>query len=300
MHTRERGRRLIALTALMLCAAAIVFCAVFAIRRELRRKDENLLTENATGMTVTFLDVGEGDAVIVTADGETMIVDGGLPEHSDLVYSYLRENSISHLRYVVCTHPHSDHVGGLSGALRYAEADEAFCCVKEYDSRSFEAFLRCLDEQGLELKVPETGTVLKLGEASVTVISPSEEYEELNDRSLVLRIDYGRISVLLTGDAGYEAEIDMMESEFSLRADLLKVGHHGSGSSNYYYFLKEVNPQYAVISVGKDNEHGHPSEYVIEKLKDVGAEVFRTDMDGTVVFGSDGDSVWLDDKEKNE
>ena len=291
-------RRIAAGTAVVLCAAGILIWLIAGPWIE-RYREKNGLSEKATGMTVTFLDVGEGDCIIVTADGETMMVDGGSPEHSDTVYSFLKKNSLDHLRYVICTHPHSDHVGGLSGALNYASADEVFCCVREYDSRSFEAFERYAGEQGLEITVPECGTQLRLGEAVITVISPSREYEDLNDCSLVLRIDYGSVRVLLTGDAGYDAENDMMKSDYSLRADLLKVGHHGSGSSSYYYFLKEVSPSYAVISVGRDNEHEHPSEYVIEKLEGLGAEVFRTDEDGTVVFKSDGSTIAPENNKDN-
>ena len=220
-----------------------------------------------------------------------MLVDGGDPDRSDFIYSYLKERGLDRLEYIVCTHPHSDHVGGLSGALQYASADRAFCCVTEYDSRSFDSFVKYLGERGIRLEVPGPGTRLELGEAVITVIGPQREYEELNDMSLVLRVDYGKISVLLTGDAGYEAELDMMDSEFSLKADILKVGHHGSGSSSYYHFLRQVSPEFAVISVGADNGHGHPSENVIGKLEDLGAEIFRTDTDGTVTFISDGKTV---------
>lgn len=283
---RHRGR--FAALVLFACAALIIICYAAGLWIRFFRERGNELPEDATGMEITFLDVGEGDAILVTADGESMLVDGGLPEYSDLMYTVLKDREMDHLRYVVCTHPHSDHVGGLAGALRYATVDEAFCCTAEYDSRSFGSFLKALENQGVELQIPEAGRQLQLGAAVITVISPSRDYEDLNDDSLVLRIDYGRTSVLLTADAGYQAELDMMDSDYTLRADILKVGHHGSGSSSYYYFLDAVEPQYAVISVGRDNENGHPSEKVLEKLEKLGANVFRTDTDGDITFVSDG------------
>ena len=249
------------------------------------------LPDDAAGMEIVFLDVGEGDAIFVTADGESMMVDGGLPEYSDMIYSFLKARDTDVLKYVVCTHPHSDHVGGLSGALSYAKTQEAICCTDEFDSRSFESFLRRLKDQGVTLKAVSAGYVFSLGNAEVTVISPSREYGEMNDMSLVLRIRYGDTSVLLTGDAGYEAELDMMDSDYDLDADLLKAGHHGSGASSYYYFLREVSPRYCVISVGKDNEHGHPSENVISKLESLGAEIIRTDESGNITFFSDGKTL---------
>ncbi len=284
----DRRRRSFAVLVLFLCAAVIIVGYAAGLLIRFFRERGEVLPEDASGMEITFLDVGEGDAILVTADGESMLVDGGVPECSDLIYAVLRDRGLDHLRYIVCTHPHADHVGGLSGALRFASVDEAFCCTSEYDSRSFGSFLAALKKQGVELQIPEAGRELKLGAATITVIGPLSHYEDLNDESLVLRIDYGGTSVLLTGDAGYQAETDMMDSDFPLRADILKVGHHGSGSSSYYYFLDAVEPQFAVISVGKDNENGHPSENVLEKLEKLGAQVFRTDTDGDITFISDG------------
>ena len=284
----DRRRRSFAVLVLFLCAAVIIVGYAAGLWIRFFRERGEVLPEDASGMEITFLDVGEGDAILVTADGESMLVDGGVPECSDLIYAVLRDRGLDHLRYIVCTHPHADHVGGLSGALRFASVDEAFCCTSEYDSRSFGSFLAALKKQGVELQIPEAGRELKLGAATITVIGPLSHYEELNDESLVLRIDYGGTSALLTGDAGYQAETDMMDSDFPLRADILKVGHHGSGSSSYYYFLDAVEPQFAVISVGKDNENGHPSENVLEKLEKLGAQVFRTDTDGDIAFVSDG------------
>ncbi len=283
-----RHRRSFAVLVLFLCAAVIIFGYAAGLWIRFFRERGEVLPEDASGMEITFLDVGEGDAILVTADGESMLVDGGVPECSDLIYAVLRDRGLDHLRYIVCTHPHADHVGGLSGALRFASVDEAFCCTSEYDSRSFGSFLAALKKQEVELEIPQAGRELKLGAATITVIGPLSHYEDLNDESLVLRIDYGGTSVLLTGDAGYQAETDMMDSDFPLRADILKVGHHGSGSSSYYYFLDAVEPQFAVISVGKDNENGHPSENVLEKLEKLGAQVFRTDTDGDITFVSDG------------
>lgn len=287
---KERARKLFASAVLFICTAAVVLLVCVRIGL-ISWPWRDKLPDDAAGMEIVFLDVGEGDAIFVTADGESMMVDGGLPEYSNMIYSFLKARKADILRYVVCTHPHSDHVGGLSGALSYAKAQEALCCTDEFDSRSFDSFKRRLNEQGVTLKTVSAGYVFKLGNAEVTVISPSREYEEMNDMSLVLRIRYGSTSVLLTGDAGYEAELDMMESGYDLEADLLKAGHHGSGASSYYYFIKEVSPRYCVISVGKDNEHGHPSENVINKLGSLGVEVIRTDESGTVSFFSDGKTL---------
>ena len=287
---RERRRRIFAAAVIALSMTAMVL--LLLVRTGLIPWPWSAkLPDDASGMEVTFLDVGEGDAIFISADGETMLVDGGLPEYSDMIYSFLKERNVRFIDHVVCTHPHSDHVGGLSGALSYARAGDAICCTDEYDSRAFRSFVTKLGEQGVTLKTVSAGYSFTLGNAEVTVISPSREYEELNDMSLVLRIRYGSTTVLLTADAGYEAELDMMDSEYELGADLLKAGHHGSGASSYYYFLKEVSPQYCVISVGKDNENGHPSENVISKLESLGAEVIRTDESGTVSFFSDGKTL---------
>ena len=240
---------------------------------------------------IHFIDVGQADSALVICDGHYMLIDGGNAEDSDLVYSYLERRGAKRLDYMVATHAHEDHIGGLSGALNYTAVDAALCPVTEYSSKVFQNMVKYLGEQGKALTVPEPGDKFSLGSARVEILGPVREYDDTNNTSIVLRIDYGETSFLFTGDMETKAEEDLIDSGANLSATVLKAGHHGSDTSTGYRFLREVMPEYAVISVGEGNKYGHPSSEVLSRFRDAGAEVYRTDMQGHVIAESDGKTV---------
>ena len=240
---------------------------------------------------VHFIDVGQADAALVICDGHYMLIDGGNAEDSDLVYSYLERHGAKNLDYMVASHAHEDHIGGLSGALNYAKVDTALCPVTEYSSKVFQDMVKYLEQQGKSLTVPAPGDKFELGSARVEILGPVQEYDDTNDTSIVLRIDYGETSFLFTGDMETGAEKDLLESGADVRATVLKAGHHGSDTSTGYQFLREVSPQYTVISVGEGNKYGHPSDEVLSRFRDAGTEVYRTDMQGHIIAESDGKTV---------
>lgn len=244
-----------------------------------------------SAFSVRFLDVGQADAALVSCDGEYMLIDGGNADDSDLVYATLEKLGVDELDYMVATHAHEDHIGGLSGALNYAAVDTAFSPVSQYNTKVFQNMVKYLDEQNKSLTIPQPGDTFTLGSAQVEVLGPVAQYDDPNNTSIVLRVDYGETAFLFTGDMEAAAEADLLDSGAYLAADVLKVGHHGSGTSTSYRFLREVMPRYAVISVGAGNKYGHPSDDVLSRLRDADAQVFRTDMQGTIVAESDGTTV---------
>ena len=244
-----------------------------------------------SGFEIHFVDVGEADAALVLCDGHAMLIDGGNADDSSLLYTYLKDKGVERLDYVVCTHPHEDHVGGLSGALNYARADAALCPVTAYDSRAFSNFVRQLERQGVSITVPAPGDSFPLGSARFQILGPIDPDKTGNNASIVLRIEYGETSFLMTGDAEREEELDLLASGYALKSTLLKVGHHGSADASSYPFLYAVEARYAVISVGEGNPYGHPSEATLSRLRDADAQIYRTDLNGTVVCASDGKTL---------
>ncbi len=246
-------------------------------------------------LEVHFLDVGQGDCAVILCDGETMIIEGGPYGASGKVYSYVRKTlNLRHVDYLVSTHPHVDHVYGLSTVLNAAQVDLVLSPVLQWDSRSFNAMLKYAKKQDAPVTVPEEGDTLKLGNAVVTILHcwpEAIQENRTNDSSIVLRIDYGNTSFLFTGDAEDWSEYMMLDAKTNLKADVLKVAHHGSRDSSTPAFLTAVQPKYAVISAGRGNSYGHPHTEVLRRLETIGAKVLRTDLAGTIIFRSDGSTV---------
>ena len=241
--------------------------------------------------TVQYLDVGQGDSELIQCDGHYMLIDGGTSKYSDKIYATLKAQNITALDYIVNTHPHEDHVGGLSGALQFATVKTALPPVKSYDGEGFKDFKKYLKKQGVSITVPSPGDTFTLGSASVTVLGPIEDSDDPNDLSIVLRVVYGDTSFLFVGDAQTSEENDILASGRTVKSDVLKVGHHGSETSTGADFLAAVAPKYAVIEVGDSNSYNHPNQGTLDRLKAAGVTLFRTDLQGTITCTSDGKAL---------
>lgn len=239
-----------------------------------------------------FIDVGQADATLLFCDDKTMLIDGGNPDDSNVIAAYLKKHNVKHIDYLICSHAHDDHVGGLSGALSVATVGKVFAPKTENDIRSYKSFKKKLAEQHLEIKTPVCGDTFNFGISNVLFLGPvHENTDNLNNTSIILKITYGNTSFLFTGDAEHEEELTVIEQDIDLSADVLKVGHHGSAYSTTYLFLREIMPKYAIISVGKHNSYGHPSEQTLSRLNDADVDVYRTDIHGDIVVSSNGETI---------
>lgn len=242
-------------------------------------------------LTVHFIDVGQADCALLECDGKFLLIDGGNVADSSLVVSYLQKMGVQQLEAVICSHAHEDHVGGLPGVLAVFPTAAVYAPTKTYSSKCFDDFLYYTDQQRLSVTIPNPGDRIILGEATIWVLGPTKSYADPNNTSLVLRVDFGDTRFLFTGDMETDAETDLLDSGADVKADVLKVGHHGSNTSTGYRFLREVAPQWAVISVGIDNSYGHPHEEPLSRLHDAEVTVYRTDKLGTILAVSDGKDI---------
>ena len=250
--------------------------------------------ENPT-MSVHFIDVGQGDSIfIILPDGKTMLIDGGNPENGKMLEEYIKANSNGALDYLVATHPHADHIGGLADVIKEIGADNFYMPKITANTLIFENMLTEIKNIGGSITAAKAGVVIdKNDKYSIEIIAPkSDTYKSLNDYSAVIMLTYGNRRFLFTGDAEKVSENEIIaDKKADIKADVLKVGHHGSKTSTSAAFLSRVNPSVSVISVGKDNTYDHPSEAVTARLKLYGSEVFRTDILGTIKAYSDGDTL---------
>ena len=247
--------------------------------------------EAENGFIIYYIDVGQADSALVVCDGKAMLIDGGNAADSDLIYTFLRDHGVTHLDYIVASHADEDHVGGLAGALNYATAGTAYCPVTEHHTRAFNSFVKYLEAQGVSITVPNHGDTFMLGSATVQIVGPIRHTRDQNNCSIVIRITYGATSFLFTGDSERPEEQEILDAGYDISATVLKVSHHGSETSTTYPFLREVMPEYAVISCGRNNSYGHPHDDTLSRLRDADVTVYRTDMQGTVTCVSDGRAV---------
>lgn len=257
--------------------------------------EQTLSPESPDTIELHFIDVGQADCILIISGSGSMLVDGGNNADADTVVNYLRNKGIAKLDFVIGTHPHEDHIGGLDAVIDNFEAGRVIMPRVQSNTRTFEDVLEAIARKGLKITSPVPGTEYSLGKAKFTILAPnSEKYGDTNEYSVVIKLEFGNTSFLLTGDAGIPSENEMLSEGYDLQSTVLKVGHHGSKTSTSREFILAVRPQYAVISVGKNNSYGHPAEETLTRLREAGIVIYRTDESGTIVVTSDGASLTFD------
>ncbi len=238
---------------------------------------------------VTYLDVGQADSILVQAGNSSLLIDAGTNSTANNLVKNLKNRGLSRLDMVVGTHPHEDHIGGLDAVINQFDIGKLYMPKVSATTKTFEDVLQAIKNKGLSVTTPVPGTSFSLGSATGTILAPNgQSYADLNNYSIVIRMFYGSTSFLFTGDAQAESEKEMLTKGYTLKSDVLKVGHHGSESSTTSEFLKAVSPKYAVISVGQGNDYGHPHQVTLDKLNAAGVKIYRTDLNGNITITSDG------------
>lgn len=252
-------------------------------------KSDKIDAKVERNLSVSFIDVGQADSILIRNGNYNMLIDAGNNEDGEKLVNYFKSLGIEEFTYVFATHPHEDHIGGMDDIINNFKIDNYYMSNKLSTTKTFMDVLDALDGRNLKYTVPNKGDTLKLGDANIKVIYPGDDKSNINDSSIVLKITYGKNSFLLTGDATSNVERKIYNED--IKSDVLKVAHHGSSYSSTDVFLDRVKPYYAVISVGKNNIYNHPSNKTLEKLNKRNIKVYRTDLDGTIVFISDGDNL---------
>ncbi|MDO4548702.1 MAG: ComEC/Rec2 family competence protein [Clostridia bacterium] len=249
----------------------------------------------APAFEIHFIDVGHGDAAVVVCEGEYMLIDGGDENCGKTVCDYLNKMNISRLDYLVYTHPHKDNVGGLTEVVERFPIGDVFGSVTAYDTIIFSSFMRALSQSGEEIIIPEAGYEFDIGSARATVLGPVKQSSDMNNMSLVMRVVYDETSFLLCADAMSGEENDILQTAGELSSDVIKISCQGSDEATSELFLAQVMPRYAVISTATrgDNVYGHPNDAMLTRLNQAGIEVYRTDLNGTVICSSDGKEITI-------
>lgn len=240
---------------------------------------------------VHFVDIGQGDATLVLSGQEAMLIDTGERDEHDVLVKYLQDEKIKSLKYLIITHPHSDHMGEAGDILENFDVENIIMpkvTGKLVPTSSvYKKFLKTVQKQGKKITAAKDES-FRFGNADVELFTPKQQHSDLNNISTLVKISHGDNSFLITGDCGKEEEKDFLQQKTDLSAKVLKVGHHGSRTSSSDAFLKAVNPYYAVISCGKGNDYGHPHEQAVKRIKKYASHYYCTMDCGSIVFLSDG------------
>lgn len=256
-----------------------------------KRDEAKKVVSNSDTLKVYITDVGQADSILIRDGNYNMLIDAGNNSDGEKLVKYYKELGITSFKYVFASHPHEDHIGGMDDIINNFDIENFYMPDKLSTTKTFEDMLDALERKNLKYIVPKVNDKLSLNNSNIDVIYVGSDESDINDSSIVLKLNYFSNSFLFTGDLGSNKEKEILNSGANIKADVLKVGHHGSSYSTASLFLDKVNPSFAAISVGKNNIYKHPASSTLEKLNKRGIKVYRTDLDGTILFESNGKDI---------
>lgn len=263
----------------------------------IKKRTTDVINETESKLMVTFLDVGQADSILIENNGKYMLIDAGNNEDGPCLVNYFKRLGIKEFEYVIGTHAHEDHIGGMDDIIKNFSVKTFYMPEVITTTKTFEDLLDALEEKQLAFESPEIDQTFLFEDASVTTLYINNNSKNLNDSSIVLKLNHKNISFLFTGDSSTTVEKEILNK--NIESDVLKVGHHGSKYSTSTNFLNKVNPKYAIISVGINNIYNHPSDEIIKRLENKNIKVYRTDQDKSVLAESNGSTITFELIETN-
>lgn len=253
------------------------------------RKTEDVIFADENTLNVYFIDVGQADSILLENKGHYMLIDAGNNEDGPKLVNYFNEQDIKEFDYVVGTHAHEDHIGGMDDIIKNFKIDNFYMPDAITTTKTFEDVLDALEETNVIFQTPKVNQTFNLQDTTITTLSVTADEKNLNDTSIVLKVKHGTNTFLFMGDASTKIEKNLLNKD--IKSDILKVGHHGSRYSTSLEFLKKVSPEYAVISVGENNTYKHPHEEILKRLEEQNIQIYRTDKQGTILAKSNGSII---------
>ncbi|MGN2337970.1 ComEC/Rec2 family competence protein [Clostridium cagae] len=283
-------KKLLSLSLALLLSTFSLGCKQANAMGTTNKETTNTQVTSLNDMKVHYIDVGQGDSELIQIGNQNILIDAGCNDNKAL--NYLKSIGVTNLDYVIATHPHEDHIGGMTSVINNFNVKEFYAPKVNHTTKTFENMIKALQNKGIKLTAPTVGDTLTIGNATIQFLAPnSSKYQDLNNYSIVCKLKYGNTSYLFTGDAESLSEGEILAKQLDISANVLKLGHHGSHSSTSQAFLDKVNPRYAIVSCGKDNDYGHPHQETTDKLNKKGIEMLRTDVNGTIVSTSNGNDI---------
>lgn len=273
----------------------IIFGALYAInyyesnQEKINYREETIKLPTNDKLKVYFIDVGEADSILINSNNEFALIDGGNNKDGKKLVNYFESLGITSFKYIFATHAHEDHIGGLDYIIRSFNVENFYIPNIKVDNMTYEDIVEAAKEKNIEMKEPTIDDTLILGNSQIRILYVGHDKIDLNNSSIILKLLYGNNSYLFMADAPNDIEREIINK--NIQSDVLKVGHHGSAYSTSANFLYKVHPQYAVISVGNNNDYGFPKKVTLDKLERVGATIYRTDIDGTIISTSNGENI---------